>query len=146
MQWLNSLLNDWGTWIVTFGGLAGLLGWAVGLPSVLKVLSTLIDVLSPIAKLFSEGFATGVRWLWRTLVWPDDPKQISIRRGVTDIADDWVTIGCVALLMWGVWTTSQWQVDNLTDNLSTCQSEVVKLKKVQTQKTRPSNDFLWPLW
>ena len=144
MEFLNSLLDSWGTWAVAVGGLAGILGWAVGLPAVLRILAVLAEAVGPILKGISAALVAVFGWFWRTIIWPSDPKQPSIRRGVHDIADDWVTIVCVIFLMWGVWAASQWQVDQLTDNLSTCQSEVLKLQK--QYRSPQSQDWFWPLW
>lgn len=139
MEWFNSLLPEhWGTLIVTFGGLAGLLGWAVGLPSVLKILSAIIDVVSPIAKLVTGAVAGASRWVWYTVCWP----------ALKDIFDNWRTaiFAIATVVSMGLYMDYRMDkaVNKLTDNLSTCQSEVVKLKK--REHRRPSNDFLWPFW
>lgn len=138
MEWMSNLLNEWGPWVVGVGSIFGILGWAVGLPAALRILSAIIDVLSPILRIVTESIAGAAKWLWNTIVWP----------ALEDIFDNWRTICFVVAVVLGtIWTMDtrmDLKMDRVVDQLSTCQNEMVKLKKAN--RLRPSNDFFWPFW
>lgn len=142
-------ISDWSGWIVTGGAIAGVLGYAIGLPAVLRILASLIDIVSPLLKAIVEGAVELVRWLlrwfWNTLVWPEDPKQPSARRAIGDICDDWVTILFCGLVLYGTWAIMDTRHDRTIDALAACQTEKVKLQRLD-RKVKPKQEDWFRLW
>lgn len=142
LQWLS----DWFPWIVGGGAIAGVVGAAMGLSSVMKILATIIDVVSPVAKWVLECLVALLGWFWRTVIWPANPERPSFRRGIRDICDDWVTICTVAVLFWGLWAVMDARHDMTVEQLGTCQTDVAKLKKAKKNTaTQPDRPF-WLPW
>lgn len=137
------VLHSWIPWIAAGGAIAGLVGWAIGLSKVISIISTLLDVLAPILKGISTAIVAFLGWCWHVFIWPDNPRQPSFRRGITDICDDWVTILTAAGLMWGVYMTMDWKVDKVVDQLGTCQTEIVRLKKAAEKLQHPQEQPSW---
>lgn len=135
MSWLTSLLSgDYLIWILLAGALFGVLG----LSGIVKPIGVFVEAVSPLLKGAAEGIVTGVKWTVGNIVVP----------GLKDIFDNWSTavlvIGSALILYWGVSTNLNSRIDQLTDDLGTCQTEMTKLKK--QYKQAPNSGFLWPLW
>lgn len=142
-SWLHHQMVIWG-----FGGLAalGLLGlavWVFGLGSVLRILATLLDIISPILKGIAQGAVDALSWLWTTVVWP----------GVKDICDNWATLALVAMLtLLPYWYLGHVVTDRteIVHILRQCQGDlrVERSKRPKTvtkwRTTKPKAVPFWP--
>ena len=84
-------LNNW-LGLLGIGGLGalGAAAWFFGLSSVLKILATAFDIVSPILKGIVEALVEYVKILWA---------------GFKDVVDSWMTMVFVLSLAVGVWGT-----------------------------------------
>lgn len=137
MEWLQQL-DSWVPWFAFIGGSMGLIGWAVGLPAIIRILASVIDVLAPILRMLTSAISGVASWIWHTICWP----------ALKDIFDNWRTaifvVGTAILLVWAMDARMEIKMDAVVDQLSACQSEVTKLQRAY--KIKPGNDWFWPFW
>lgn len=135
MSWLSSLLSgDFLFWILMAGALFGVLG----LSGIVKPIGVFVEAVAPLIKGATEGVVTTIKWIGSQIVVP----------ALKDIFDNWSTavfvIGSALILYWSVHAKLDSRIDQLTDDLGACQTEMVKLKKAH--KPRAQSEWLWPLW
>lgn len=147
-------MNSYLTWAVGLLGVSGVLAIMVALgflPVVSSVVSIVAEFLKPLARAAGDFLAGASRWLWTTVIWPE-PRQDgtvppSLRRGLADIFDDWVTVatvGLAGLLLWfSVTAYFQVQLNTRLAELQVCRVELRKAKQPASRPTPAPPSFPW---
>lgn len=135
LGWLDM---GWMSWLGIGGlGAAGLAAWALGLPTLFKVLGAVVDIAAPVLKAIAEGIV----WVWQWVLWP----------GIKDILDTWATVLTVGGLMVGLFLFMQVN-DGLRlaakgRDLQVCQTALSKARKPIPSTTEPQIwEFRFPGW
>lgn len=133
MEWMTSLFDGWGPWFALGTGVFAIIASLLGVTKVLGILEKVLDIVSPVLKLITEGLSAGVKWFWRTVIWPakkaDGTSPPSFRHGLEDICDNWVTMATVIVAGFILYGAMRLQVESVVDQLDFCQSENVRLEK-----------------
>lgn len=121
---IQQLLSNYGWLFGVSGAGVGVAFWFLGGASVLRIVASVIEVLSPIVKSLIEYFLLGLR----------------------DILDSLPTIVTVAALMYGVHIWDKIKTvpehNKMVTRLEMCQSDLAKVKK---QKRPDKQEPMWDM-
>lgn len=120
---LQTLLNNYG-WILGLGGIgAGLLSWSLGLPALLRIVSSIIDALSPLVKAVMEILVSGLK----------------------DILDSIPTVLTVIFFCFSVYVYDKINYtrehNHIVNRLQVCEFDLAKRTKTKPPKEAP----MWEL-
>lgn len=118
-EWYNTVVS-WLPWVgvPAVAGL-GVLWWLAGGATVLKILATVFDIISPLLK----GIVTGLVSLWENIFWP----------GLKNIFSQMVTLITVVTMGVILYTAQDVRDDIMTNRimneLSSCKTELRDIRK-----------------
>lgn len=115
---LNMLWDQIWPWLLGGGALTGVAFWALGGPAVLRIIASLLDIISPLLHGLGWFLVEFLKVLWK---------------GFKDIVDDWVTIVTVATAAFFLYTGLE--AKHTIESLNT-KTEIAQLKS-DLKKCKP---------